>query len=157
LGRERHPNDLAHQLQRLVLRLNRELRAHNTGAGASNADAMLLAEVRHSPGLGVSDLAAIENVSRSVMSERVKRLERAGLIASDPGADRRRIALTITEAGRGLLEAITAKRSAWMAERLTALSPEEREAVQVAVTSLERITGQAGPKTFKSRLGGKTS
>jgi DNA-binding MarR family transcriptional regulator len=159
LGRERHPNDLAHQLQRLVLRLNRELRAHNAGAGASNADAMLLAEVRHSPGLGVSELAAIENVSRSVMSERVKRLELAGLIASDPGVqpDRRRIALAITGAGRDLLEQITARRRAWMAERLTALSPEEREAVQVAVTSLERITGQARPKTLKSKLGGKTS
>jgi DNA-binding MarR family transcriptional regulator len=144
LGRERHPNDLAHQLQRLVLRLNRELRAHNAGAGASNADAMLLAEVRHSPGLGVSDLAAIENVARSVMSERVKRLEQAGLIASDPAAqrDRRRVALVITDAGRDLLEVITAKRRAWMAERLTALSPEEREAVRVAVTSLERITDQ---------------
>jgi DNA-binding MarR family transcriptional regulator len=157
LGRERHPNDLAHQLQRLVLRLNRELRAHNAGAGASNADAMLLAEVRHSPGLGVSDLAAIENVSRSVMSERVKRLEQAGLIASDPGADRRRVALTITGAGRDLLERITERRRAWMAERLTDLSPAEREAVQVAVASLERITGQATPKTIKSRLGEKTS
>jgi len=144
LGRERHPNDLAHQLQRLVLRLNRELRAHNAGAGASNADAMLLAEVRHSPGLGVSELAAIENVARSVMSERVKRLEQAGLIASDPAVqpDRRRVALVITDAGRNLLDVITAKRRAWMAERLTALSPEEREAVRVAVSSLERITGQ---------------
>ena len=156
MGHGQHANDLAHQLQRLVLRLNRELRAHNAGAGASNADAMLLAEVRHSPGLGVSELAAIENVSRSVMSERVKRLELAGLIASDPGADRRRIALTITEAGRDLLELITARRRAWMAERLTALSPDERQAVQVAVTSLERITGQARPKTIKSKLGGKT-
>jgi DNA-binding MarR family transcriptional regulator len=156
LGRERHPDDLAHQLQRLVLRLGRELRAHNAGAGASNADAMLLAEVRHSPGLGVSELAAMENVARSVMSERVKRLEQAGLVASAPGADRRRIALTITEAGRDLLEHITARRRDWMAERLTALSPEERLAVQVAVTSLERITGQARPKTQNLRLGGKT-
>jgi DNA-binding MarR family transcriptional regulator len=157
LGRERHQNDLAHQLQRLVLRLNRELRAHSAGAGASNADAMLLAEVRHRPGLGVSELAAIENVSRSVMSERVKRLEQAGLIASDPGVkpDRRRVALTITEAGRELLGQITARRRAWMAERLTVLSPDEREAVQVAVTSLERITGQARPKLLKSKLGGK--
>ena len=31
------------------------------------------------------------------------------------------------------------------------------EAVQVAVTSLERITGQARPKTLKAKLGGKTS
>ena len=157
MGRERHPNDLAHQLQRLVLRLNRELRAQNAGAGASNADAMLLAEVRHTPGLGVSELAAIENVARSVMSERVKRLELAGLIASHPALheDRRRIALAITATGRALLESITARRRAWMAERLTALSADEREAVQAAVTSLERITGQARSKLLKSKLGGK--
>jgi DNA-binding MarR family transcriptional regulator len=142
LGEGRHSKDLAHRLQRLVLRLNRDLRAHNAGAGASNADAMLLAEVRHSPGLGVSELAAIENVARSVMSERVKRLEHAGLIASrsSPNQDRRRVALFITGAGRDLLEVITASRRAWMAERLTALAADEQEAVQVAVTSLERIT-----------------
>jgi DNA-binding MarR family transcriptional regulator len=90
------------------------------------------------------------------MSERVKRLEQAGLIASDPGADRRRIALTITEAGRDLLERITARRRAWMAERLTALSPEEREAIRVAVTSLERIADQARAKTQNTKLGAKT-
>ena len=140
----RHTNDLAHQLQRLVLRLNRQLRTQNAGSGASNADAVLLAEVRHAPGLGVSELAAMENVSRSVMSERVKRLEAAGLIAIDPTlhSDRRRIGLVITQAGRDLLELITARRRTWMAERLTALTPDEREAVQAAVTLLERITGQ---------------
>jgi len=102
---------------------------------------MLLAEVRHSPGLGVSELATVENVARSVMSERVKRLEAAGLIACDPTLqrDRRRIGLVITKVGRELLEVITVRRRTWMAERLTALSAEEREAVQTAVTSLERI------------------
>src|ERR1700689_51992 len=100
----RTSNELAHRLQRLVLRLNRELRAQNAGSGASNADAVLLAEVRHAPGLGGSELAAMENVSRSGMSERVKRLEAAGLIAIDPTlhSDRRRIGLVITKAGRDL-------------------------------------------------------
>jgi DNA-binding MarR family transcriptional regulator len=144
LGQRRHVNDLAHQLQRLVLRLNRALRAQNAGSGASHADAMVLAEVRHRPGLGVSELAVFENVARSVMSERVKRLQAAGLIASDPGLhqDRRRIGLVITDEGRELLEMITMRRRNWMAERLAALSPDEREAVEVAVASLERIIGQ---------------
>ena len=144
MANARRAHDLAHRLQRLVLRLNRELRAQNAGSGASNADAMLLAEIRHAPGLGVSELAAIENVARSVMSERVKRLELAGLIVSDPTlrADRRRMGLTITEAGRALLEEITERRRAWMAERLAALSADERQAVETAVASLERITGR---------------
>jgi DNA-binding MarR family transcriptional regulator len=154
----RSSNELAHRLQRLVLRLNRELRAQNAGSGASNADAMLLAEVRHAPGLGVSDLATIEHVARSVMSERVGRLERAGLIAVDPRPqrDRRRIGLVITQAGRELLEVITARRRAWMAERLTALSSEERRAVEVAVVSLERIAsggGDAAPRRAAAETG----
>lgn len=136
--------DLAHRLQRLVLRLNRELRAQNAGSGASNADAVLLAEVRHAPGLGVSELAAIEHVARSVMSERIKRLELAGLVATDPRPqhDRRRVGVVITEAGRQLLESITARRRAWMAERLTALTPEQRAAVEAAVAALDQITGE---------------
>lgn len=159
MDRGRHSNDLAHQLQRLVLRLNRELRAQNAGAGASNADAMLLAEVRHSPGLGVSEFATIENVARSVMSERIKRLTAAGLIARDPTPhqDRRRIGLVITEAGRELLAVITAKRRTWMAERLTDLSAEERDAVQLAVTSLERITAQRTGAAAPARSIGRTA
>jgi len=153
----RTSNELAHRLQRLVLRLNRELRAQNAGSGASNADAVLLAEIRHAPGLGVSELAAIENVARSVMSERVKRLEQAGLLALDPRPqrDRRRVGLVITEPGRGLLEAITAKRRAWMAERLTALSAEERRAVELAAVSLERITGCEGVAAHRRAINAK--
>src|SRR5580700_6860008 len=108
MQRGRTSNELAHRLQRLVLRLNRELRAQNAGSGASNADAVLLAEIRHAPGLGVSELAAIENVARSVMSERIKRLQQASLLALDPRPqrDRRRVGLVITEQGRALLELI---------------------------------------------------
>jgi DNA-binding MarR family transcriptional regulator len=143
----------------LVLRLNRELRAQNAGSGASNADAMLLAEIRHAPGLGVSELAAIENVSRSVMSERVGRLERAGLIALDPRPqrDRRRVGLVITEAGRKLLEVITDNRRTWMAERLTTLSADERQAIEIAVVSLEKITsGRGAAKPRRAAETGET-
>ena len=141
---ESDSGDLAHRLQRLVSRLNRDLRTQSIGAGASGADAMLLAELRRCPGLGVSELASLENVARSVMSERVKRLEAAGLVACDSEirADRRRIGLVITDAGRALLAIITTGRRAWMAERLAALSAEEQNAVQVAVASLERIMRQ---------------
>jgi DNA-binding MarR family transcriptional regulator len=153
----RTSNELAHRLQRLVLRLNRELRAQNAGSGASNADAVLLAEIRHAPGLGVSELAAIENVARSVMSERIKRLQQAGLLALDPRPqrDRRRVGLVITEQGRALLELITARRRAWMAERLTALSDEERRAVELAVVSLERITGREGVAAHRRAVAAK--
>ena len=144
MGIGRGADDLAHRLQRLVLRLNRQLRAQNAGSGASNADAVLLAEVRHAPGLGVSELARIENVARSVMSERIKRLDEAGLVAADPRPqrDRRRVGVVITEAGRELLEAITVRRRGWMAGRLATLTREERLAVETAVAALERVAGE---------------
>jgi DNA-binding MarR family transcriptional regulator len=128
-------------LQRLVYRLSRELRAHSAGGGVSGADALSLYEVRRRPGIGVTELAGIEKVGRSVMSERVARLEAAGFVerAPDPGGDRRRFGLVITELGRELLRQVSGQRRDWMAERLASLSAEERAAVHVAVHSLERL------------------
>jgi DNA-binding MarR family transcriptional regulator len=142
LGSQPRDEDLAHRLQRLVFRLGRELRAQSTGAGTSGADTMMLAELRRTPGLGVSDLAALDNVARSVTSERVKRLEAAGLIARDTvsGGDRRRVGLAITEAGHRVLNTITERRRLWMSDRLARLSLAEREAVDQAVAALEALT-----------------
>ena len=138
--------DLAHRLQRLVFRLNRELRAEGANVGVPAADALLLAEVRHRPGIGVSELAAMEKVARSVMSERVKRLEAAGLLATDRTGhrDRRRIGLSITEEGGELLEVITQERRRWVAGLLSVLSADEREAVRAAVDALERAGRERG-------------
>jgi DNA-binding MarR family transcriptional regulator len=118
---------------------------------------MLLAELRRSPGAGVSELAAAENVARSMMSERVKRLEAAGLVARDPRSftDRRRVGLMITAAGHRLLNLITERRRAWMADRLIALSAHERKAVRIAVESLERIAGR-NPCATPARKRGKS-
>ena len=145
--------DLAHRLQRLVFRLNRELRAESASEGVPAADAILLAEVRRSPGVGISELAAIENVARSVMSERVKRLEASGLIASDRSSleDRRRVGLSVTEAGHALLATITEKRRLRTVERLALLSADERDAVRIAVDALERTTS-ASARTNKEKI-----
>jgi DNA-binding MarR family transcriptional regulator len=156
LGAQR-ARDLAHRLQRLVFRLNRELRAESATVGVPAADALLLAEVRHRPGIGVSELAAMEKVARSVMSERVKRLETAGLLVADRTSheDRRRIGLLITEAGRELLTVITQERRRWVASLLSVLSADERECVHAAVEALERATQQRGddvrPRPEKSQ------
>ena len=144
--------DLAHRLQRLVFRLNRELRVQSTAAGTSGADTMLLAEVRHRPGVGVSELAGHDNVARSVMSERVKRLEAAGLITRDGliHDDKRRFGLTITEAGHTILNAITERRRVWMVSRLAGLSLKEREAVNHAVEALEVLTDRGAGRNNKN-------
>lgn len=133
--------ELGQALQRLVFRLSRELRVHSAAAGVSGADALSLYEVHRRPGIGVTELAAIEKVGRSVMSERVARLEAAGLLerSQAPGGDRRRVGLEVTGLGRAALLEISGRRRDWMAERLANLTEEERAAVHLAVRSLERL------------------
>lgn len=144
--------DLPGQLQKAVFRLNRELRASASPAGVSASDAVLLASLIQTPGLGVSELALEENVGRSVMSERVKRLEAAGLICraeAPPQGDRRRVGLSVTAAGRKALTEIKALRRAWMNERVAHLSDADRRVLQAAVEILLRfdeISSDCKPK-----------
>ena len=134
--------DLPGQLQKAVFRLNRELRASASPAGISASDAVLLAALTQTPGLGVSELAMQENVGRSVMSERVKRMEMAGLICradAPPQGDRRRVGLSVTPSGRKALGEIKALRRAWVNDRLSHLSDADRRVLQAAVEILLRF------------------
>ena len=133
--------DLAHRLQRLVIRLNRELRWESAETGVSPADAVVLFDLRRHPGSGVSELAAMACIARSVVSERIKRLEAAGLIARDrlERADKRRIGLIVTAAGHEALTRMARIRRDQVAARLATLSEGERRAIGRAVDALDRL------------------
>lgn|GEM_PF-221616 len=133
--------DLAHRLQRMVVRLGRELRHESAEIGVSSADAMLLFDLRRHPGSGVSDLARMGQIARSVVSERIKRLQAAGLIERDAveRADRRRIGLAVTAAGHAVLARMARLRRDRIAARLATLSDAERRAIEQAVDALDRL------------------
>lgn len=133
--------DLAHRLQRLVIRLNRELRWESAEIGVSSADAMVLFDLRRHPGAGVSDLAGMAQIARSVISERVKRLQAAGLVERDAVAceDRRRVGLKITAAGHAVLTRMARIRRDRIAVRLAGLSDDDRAAIEHAVEALDRL------------------
>jgi DNA-binding MarR family transcriptional regulator len=133
--------DLAHRLQRLVVRLSRELRWESAEIGVSAADSMLLFDLRRRPGSGVSELARLAGVARSVISERLKRLEADGLVARDAvdRADRRRIGFVVTPGGHGVLSHMSRLRRNQIAARLAALSAAERDAIAQAVDALDRL------------------
>jgi DNA-binding MarR family transcriptional regulator len=134
-------SDVAGRLQRLVFRLNRELRSEIAELGVSGADAAVLFDLRRRPGCGVSELAAMSDVARSVMSERIKRLEALGLVIRDesPRADRRRVGLRVTPAGVSVMIRIAKERRARLAVRLERLQPDQREAIAAAISALERL------------------
>jgi DNA-binding MarR family transcriptional regulator len=130
---------VADRLRPTLLRLGRELRREKI-AGVSPHQISLLVAIKYSPGVTVGELAAEERVSTAAMSKRVSRLERDGLVARTPSeTDRRCVGLTLTEDGQRTLRRVRSRRTAWLASRLGALTPEELAAVGAAAESLARL------------------
>ncbi|HZC16837.1 MAG TPA: MarR family transcriptional regulator, partial [Caulobacteraceae bacterium] len=126
-----------------LLKIGRLLRREAQPLGLSPLDATLLGLISKREGVGVSELAEIEQTSRPTMSAHVKRLEAAGWIKRLPPStdDRRRFGLAITPAGRRAQDAVRRRRTDWLAVRLAALDPAAREALERAVGPLVQIAG----------------
>ena len=135
---------LAETLHPILLRLSRRLRRQAQQFGMSSLDAMLLMMVRKRPGVGVSELADLEHMSRPTMSAHIKRLEAAGWIArQEPDSqDKRRVGLNITPTGVRAVDAVRRQRADWLAGQLASLSPEALEAVRAAAGPLAEIAGE---------------
>ncbi len=131
---------VANRLRPVLLKLNRELRREVHSLGVSGYQVSLLIAIKRTPGIGVRGLAAQERMSPAGMSGRVARLEAAGLVrrTADP-ADRRRQGLTLAPAGASVLRSVKRRRTAWLAERLAGLTPEELEAIDAAIEPLTEL------------------
>lgn len=131
---------LAEALRPAVLRLSRRLRNEGQKSELSAQDAVVLGLIKARPGVGVCDLAELEQTSRPTMSAHVKRLEARGLVTRDAAAeDGRRSELALTPAGRRKLDQIRAERNDWLAKRLARLEPQERAQLAAAAAALFRL------------------
>jgi DNA-binding MarR family transcriptional regulator len=127
------PLALADSLRAPLLRVSRRLRQEAQKAGASALDALVLGQIKRSPGIGVSELADAEQMSRPSMSGHVKRLENAGWIVRDQSMeDGRRSGFQVTPQGAAQLDAVRQRRNDWLAVRLAELSPASRAALAAA-------------------------
>ncbi len=134
---------LADALRPVLLRIARKLRREAEPLGLSATDTTLISLLLSRQGLGVSELAELEQTSRPTMSAHVKRLEAAGWVtraAPDP-QDKRRVALIVTEAGQAAREAVRQRRNDWLARRLAQLTPQQIAALEAAIEPLTRIAG----------------
>lgn len=134
-------NALADLLRPALLRASRALRREAQRAGVSALDAQLLGVIKKNAGIGVSELAVREQMTRASMSSHVKRLEQAGWIerATGESDDRRRVGLSLTARGGKALDAIRRRRNDWLAARLSQLSASERAALASAADPLARL------------------
>ena len=134
------PLALANELRPVLLRLVRELRKETEQFGVTGRQVTLLWLIRQNPGLSLRELAAEEGISPPALSGHVDRLERQGLIERVRSAeDRRRVGLVVSPAGIRLLRRVRERRTAWLAERLDGLAPDELEAVDAAIEPLRRL------------------
>lgn len=134
------PTLLADSLRAPLLRVSRRLRQEAQRAGSSALDALVLGQIRRRPGIGVSELAEAEQMSRPSMSGHVKRLEAAGWVdRADDAQDGRRCGLQITVAGEAQLDAVRQRRNDWLAARLARLDPEARAALAAAQEPLLQL------------------
>lgn len=136
--------DLAEALRPAVLRLSRDLRRAAQRIGASALDTQLLAILTKLPGLGLSELAEREGVSKPAMSAHLRRLEEAGWIKRDEDAhdDRRRVGLFITDAGSSALDDVRRERNDLLVQRLSRLSVAERASLAEALEALRKLSGE---------------
>jgi len=132
--------ELANRLRPVLLQLNRHLRREAHAEGITGGQAALLAQIRAFPELGVRELAAREGVSAPAMTRYLDRMEKAGLVVRSRSLDdARRVRVALTPKGVRALRSIRRRRTAWLAERLQRLSPDELAALDGAVEPLLRL------------------
>ena len=134
--------ELAARLRLVIARMARRLRQEaGTDLGPAQASALATIE-RHGP-LAPSELADLERIRRPTATRIVNSLERAGLIerVRDPGDGRCSI-LSASRQGRALLRRLRARKTAYLAQQLRELDPDDVAALERAADVLERMLGQ---------------
>ena len=134
------PTVLANRLRPVLFKLGRELRREIHSLGVTGGQVGLLVQIKHRPGIGMRELAALERMSVPGMSKYVARLEQSGLVQRAPvEGDQRRVGLSLTAAGHKVLRSVKSKRTAWLAARLRQLDPHEVDAIDEAIEPLTRL------------------
>ena len=97
---------------------------------------------RHGP-LTPSEVAARERIQRPTATRVLAKLQDLELIQRTPDPqDRRSSLLAVTPAGAGLLDELRTRKTAFLAERLERLDPDERATLDRAADILERMLAE---------------
>ena len=137
---------LATTLRISVSRLARRLRVERTASGlaepvlSDTQFAALATLERHGP-MSPGELAGHERVQPPSMTRVIAALEAWQLVTREAHAsDRRQVVLTVTPQGRDLVARARRRRDAWLAQRLTELTPQERATLRAAAPILEKLS-----------------
>ena len=122
--------------------------APKDGFPISLAATRLLARLQDNGPTRISDLAIAERCSQPTITNHVKRLEAAGLVARqvDPG-DARAWIINLTETGQQQLANIRDSLGTSLEPHLAAMSRKDRKALQEGIAAMRRLMGieETGP------------
>ena len=136
------PQALAGRLRLSMIRLSRQLRRYDPSE-LTIAQLSLLASVVQAGPIGVGQLAEIEGLPSPAVTRLADKLEEAGLVTRQANpADRRGVHLAATVQGEQLLARRREAGNAWLAGHLSALSEDDRLALERAVGVLESLIAQ---------------
>jgi 3-hydroxy-9,10-secoandrosta-1,3,5(10)-triene-9,17-dione monooxygenase reductase component len=146
---------LSYLLTRAAHRVSEEFHAELPRFGLSVAEWRTLACLYDSPGLGVSELAAMAIMKQPSMTKVLDRLQAQGLILREAvDGDRRRVRARLTPAGRARVKPAIAAARAHQARVLAPLSDAERALITRA---LDLIAADQAPVKRGGRLSRKAA
>jgi DNA-binding MarR family transcriptional regulator len=141
---------LAVALRDSITRLNRRLRQTRPVGDITVTQVSALQSLDTAGALTPRELADIERVQPPTMTKIVAKLEERGLVVRSPHpTDGRQVVLAPSPAGRDLVASYRKARDEWLARRLAALTPEERDTVQRAAEILARLARDDKPRPDK--------
>jgi DNA-binding MarR family transcriptional regulator len=139
--------ELAERLNRRLRDVVLLLRQAAAGLPVTSQQASVLGSLEHGP-LRMTALAAEHGVRLPTMTAQINRLERDGLVTRGRDAsDARVVTAALTPAGRERLREARELRIAFLAERIAALDPRDRAALEAALPAMEALFTVAGRTT----------
>lgn len=131
---------VAAELRRAILRLNRRLRQQNTDSDLTPSQISALSTLYREGPLSAGDLAARERVRPPSVTPTINALQAAGFVSkNDHPTDGRQLVISISDAGRTRVEADVAARERWLSQQLSGLSAQDRETLAKAAVLINNL------------------
>ncbi|WP_167471846.1 MULTISPECIES: MarR family winged helix-turn-helix transcriptional regulator [Nocardia] len=135
---------LAGELSLAVVRLTRHLRGRRVDSQISLTQLSALATLAREGAMTPGALAAKERVQPPSMTRVIASLTDLGLVQRDPHpTDGRQIIVSLSSAGRALIDDETSAREAWMTEQLAGLTDDQLLVLTRAVGIMKQIVTES--------------
>lgn len=133
---------IAAELRTVISRLMKVLRRETSNKeGLSLTERSTLFLIYQSTIILPSELAAIEKVTTQSMSQIINKLLQLDYINKTvSGQDKRKTLITLTSAGKEIVERIKKEREEWLAKTINVkISPEEKEVLAKSIDVLKKL------------------